>query len=69
MQTYLLSKSNLFHVFCPQRADFLEKDREMENAHSVAASAGDTEVYIAFCSSETRMMPCSCILFGRLSLF
>lgn len=27
-----------------QRAAFLENDREMEVAHSVAASAGDTEV-------------------------
>ncbi|XP_008798792.2 ubiquitin carboxyl-terminal hydrolase 3-like isoform X2 [Phoenix dactylifera] len=26
-----------------ERADFLEKDREMEDAHSVAATAGDTE--------------------------
>lgn len=29
-----------------QRASFLENDREMEVAHSVAATAGDTEVRI-----------------------
>lgn len=29
-----------------QRALFLENDREMEVAHSVAATAGDTEVRI-----------------------
>lgn len=28
----------------PQRAKFLENDREMEVAHSVAATAGETEV-------------------------
>jgi len=27
-----------------QRAAFLEEDDEMEDAHSVAASAGDTDV-------------------------
>lgn len=29
-----------------QRAAFLEKDREMEDAHCVAATAGDTEVIV-----------------------
>ncbi|KAK8964865.1 hypothetical protein KSP40_PGU019478 [Platanthera guangdongensis] len=30
-------------IFTLQRAKFLEEDREMEAAHSVAATAGDTE--------------------------
>lgn len=35
-----------FSNFCIlQRAVFLENDREMEVAHSVAATAGDTEVF------------------------
>lgn len=29
-----------------QRATFLENDREMEDAHSVAATAGETEVRV-----------------------
>jgi len=33
-----------FVIYIIQRAEFLENDREMEVAHSVAAIAGDTEV-------------------------
>lgn len=40
----LCSSFNLFQFWILQRAAFLEKDREMEDAHSVAATAGDTEV-------------------------
>lgn len=31
-------------IYLEQRAVFLEKDREMEVAHSVAATGGETEV-------------------------
>lgn len=37
------------HFYIPQRAIFLEKDRELEDAHSVAATAGDTEASIFLC--------------------
>lgn len=36
----------LMHAYKMQRASFLESDREMEVAHSVAATAGDTEVRV-----------------------
>jgi hypothetical protein len=35
---------NMNSSCCLQRAAFLEEDDEMEDAHSVAASAGDTDV-------------------------
>lgn len=45
----MLAKHNahfVFFIFCIlQRALFLENDSEMEVAHSVAATAGDTEVF------------------------
>lgn len=45
----MLAKHNahfVFSIFCIlQRALFLENDSEMEVAHSVAATAGDTEVF------------------------
>lgn len=47
LSTCQVSNSIFFMSFNFQRAAFLEKDREMENAHSVAASSGDTEVYFA----------------------
>lgn len=34
------------HASVLQRAAFLEEDREMEDAHSAAATAGDTEVIL-----------------------
>jgi ubiquitin carboxyl-terminal hydrolase L3 len=36
--------SHVRNICCHQRATFLEEDDEMEDAHSVAASAGDTDV-------------------------
>lgn len=36
-----------------QRAQYLERDREIEGAHAVAASAGDTEVYLSFSPVST----------------
>lgn len=39
---------NVFFAHCLQRALFLENDREMEVAHTVAASAGETEVSFLF---------------------
>nr|ACN34152.1 unknown [Zea mays] len=39
-----------------QRAAFLEEDEEMKNAHSIAATAGDTE-----CFSESKWFPVTSI--------
>lgn len=36
--------NNILSGWYFQRATFLEEDEEMENAHSVAVAAGDTEV-------------------------
>lgn len=36
----------LMHAYKMQRASFLQNDREVEVAHSVAATAGETEVRI-----------------------
>lgn len=43
---YLTAKTHHINYFHVQRALFLENDREMEVAHSVAAVAGDTEVCV-----------------------
>lgn len=45
------------YICCHQRATFLEEDDEMEDAHSVAASAGDTDV------SPPKQFLLICILF------
>lgn len=44
-QTFVLfSSSHVRNICYNQRAAFLEEDDEMEDAHSVAATAGDTDV-------------------------
>ncbi|PKA50285.1 ubiquitin carboxyl-terminal hydrolase L3 [Apostasia shenzhenica] len=45
-----------------ERAEFLKKDREMEDAHSVAASAGDTEA----CSDVDQHFICFTCVNGQL---
>lgn len=47
--------TDVFFTICAlQRALYLENDREMEIAHTVAASAGDTEVSFLFVCSDIR---------------
>ncbi|KAK1286551.1 hypothetical protein QJS10_CPB20g01387 [Acorus calamus] len=51
-----------------ERAAFLEKDREMEDAHSVAASAGDTEAPDINSNVDTHFICFSCVDGGLYEL-